>query len=218
MDKQLGTIICKKRKEIGLTQNRLAQSLGVSFQAISKWENGSAYPDIELLPKLAAQLNTTVDALLGYSGVVADYDSRYKNSEFYWGLRPNTLCYDVMKIMPPIKPYRVLDIGCGEGKDSVFLAKCGYSVTAMDISEVGLEKAKTLAERNQVQVNFFKADIIDFRPDTDFDIIFSSGLLHFVPEAAREELCESLKAHTASGGINALNVFVKKAVHRSRAG
>lgn len=210
MDKQIGTIICKKRKEIGLTQNQLAQSIGISFQAVSKWENGTAYPDIELLPKLAAQLNTTVDALLGYSGVVADYDSRYKNNQFYWGLRPNVLCYDVMKILPPIKPYRVLDIGCGEGKDAVFLARCGYSVTAMDISEVGLEKAKNLAEHNQVQVNFFKADIIDFRPNADFDIIFSSGLLHFVPDTVRKDLCESLKAHTSNGGINALNVFVKK--------
>lgn len=210
MDKRLGEFISKKRKELGLTQNQLAQSLNISFQAVSKWENGTAHPDIELLPKLAAKLNTTVDAILGYSGIVSDYDSRYKNEDFYWGLRPNVICYDLMKVLPPIKPYRVLDIGCGEGKDSVFLAKCGYDVTAFDLSEIGLDKAKRLAEHNCVQVKFFKTDILDYRPDSDFDIIFSSGVLHFVPQAVRRDLCDSLKTHTTIGGINALNVFVKK--------
>lgn len=57
-----GEVISKRRKELGLTQNQLAQSLNISFQAVSKWENNSAYPDIEMLPKLAAALHTTVDA------------------------------------------------------------------------------------------------------------------------------------------------------------
>lgn len=210
MDNRLGEFISKKRRERGLTQNQLAQSLNISFQAVSKWENGTAYPNIELLPVLAAELNTTVDALLGYSGVVSDYDNRYDTEDFYWGLKPNVICYDIMKLLPPIKPYRVLDIGCGEGKDSVFLAKCGYCVSALDISEIGLDKAKRLAEHNGVSVNFFRADILDYRPDTDFDIIFSSGVLHFVPPQTRRELCDSLKAHTSDGGLNALNVFVKK--------
>ncbi len=205
-----GEVICKRRKELGLTQNQLAKSLNISFQAVSKWENSTAYPDIEILPKLAAALHTTVDALLGYESVVTDYDKRYNTEEYYWGLMPNRICYDIMKILPPIKPYRVLDIGCGEGKDAVFFAKCGYDVTALDISEQGIEKAKKLAEHNKVEVRFFKADLFDYRPDTEYDIIFSSGVLHFIPQTDREELCNSLKAHTTDIGINALNVFVQK--------
>lgn len=205
-----GEVICKRRKELGFTQNQLAEALSISFQAVSKWENNTAYPDIEMLPRLAAVLHTTVDALLGYESVVTDYDKRYNREEYYWGLMPNRICYDVMKILPPIKSYRVLDIGCGEGKDAVFLAKCGYRVTAFDISEQGIEKAKRLAEHNKVDVNFFKADVFDYRPDTEYDIIFSSGVLHFVQKAGRKELCDSLKAHTADNGINAMNVFVKK--------
>lgn len=205
-----GEVISKRRRELGLTQNQLANSLSISFQAVSKWENNIAYPDIEMLPKLAAALNTTVDALLGYSSVVTEYDKRYDTEEYYWGLMPNDICYDIMKILPPVKPYRVLDIGCGEGKDAVFFAKCGYAVTAFDISEQGIEKAKSLAGHNQVEVQFFKADIFDYRPDAEYDIIFSSGVLHFLPQAGRKEFCDSLKAHTAIGGINALNVFVPK--------
>lgn len=205
-----GEVISRKRRELGLTQSQLAQSLNVSFQAVSRWENSTAYPDIELLPKLAVALGTTVDTLLGYSGVTADYDSRYKTQEYYWGLVPNRICYEIMRILPPVKPYRLLDIGCGEGKDAVFLAKCGYAVTALDLSEVGLDKAKRLAEHNKVNVGFFRADILDYRPDREFDIIFSSGVFHFIPQTKRKELCDSLKEHTADGGINALNVFVEK--------
>lgn len=205
-----GEIICKRRKEMGLTQNQLATSLNISFQAVSKWEKGTAYPDIEMLPKLAAALNTTVDGLLGSSSVMTDYDRRYDMQEYYWGLTPNRICYDIMKLLPPIRPYRVLDIGCGEGKDAVFFAKCGYAVTAFDVSEQGIEKAKRLAEYNQVDVRFFKADLFDYRPDDQYHIIFSSGVLHFAPPSMREELCNSLKAHTITDGINALNVFVEK--------
>ena len=126
-----GEVISKRRRELGLTQNQLAKMLNISFQAISKWENGIAYPDIAMLPKLAAVLNTTVDALLGYNSLVTDYDRRYDMEGYYWGLMPNRICYDIMKILPPIKPYRVLDMGCGEGKDAVFFCKmriCGDSI------------------------------------------------------------------------------------------
>ena len=205
-----GEVICKRRKELGLTQNQLAGSLNISFQAVSKWENNSAYPDIEMLPKLAAVLHTTVDALLGYESAVTGYDKCYNTEEYYWGLMPNRICYDIMKILPPVKPYRVLDIGCGEGKDAVFFAKCGYAVTAFDIAEQGIEKAKKLAQYNKVDVNFFKADLFDYRPDSEYDIVFSSGVLHFIRQTERKELFDSLKAHTADSGINALNVFVKK--------
>ena len=205
-----GDIIGSKRKELGFTQNQLAKMLNISFQAVSKWENNTAYPDIEMLPKLAAALHTTVDRLLGYQGAASDYDSRYDTEEYYWGLTPNHICYDIMKFLPPVKPYRVLDMGCGEGKDAVFFAKCGYNVSAFDISEQGIEKARNLAGHNKVNVNFFKADIIDYRFDGEYDIIFSSGVLHYIPQPKRKEFCGNLKSHTSAIGINALNVFVQK--------
>ncbi len=61
---KVGKFIATKRKELGLTQQQLAEKLDISFQAVSKWENGTAYPNIELLYDLAVALNLTVDEIL----------------------------------------------------------------------------------------------------------------------------------------------------------
>lgn len=91
-----------------------------------------------------------------------------------------------------------------------FGAKCGYAVTVFDISEQGIEEAKRLAKYNEVEAPFFKANTLDYSFDTEYDIIFSSGVLHFVPWTERKEFCDSLKSHTTDSGINVLNVFVPK--------
>jgi len=61
----IANIIRTMRREKDITQDELAQALGVSFQAVSRWENGQAYPDIELLPKIAEIFGITTDRLLG---------------------------------------------------------------------------------------------------------------------------------------------------------
>lgn len=64
MNQTLGTRIASLRKEHRMTQEDLAEHLSVSPQAVSKWENDSACPDISLLPKLAQKLGVSVDWLL----------------------------------------------------------------------------------------------------------------------------------------------------------
>ena len=160
MENFIGNRIAQKRKELGYTQQNLADKLNISFQAVSKWEQGVSLPDISLLPQIAYILNTTIDTIMGYSHLpFTDYEEKYKEEQYYWGITPNTMCYEIMKLRPPLKPYRVLDIGCGEGKDAVFLAKNGYMVSAFDIAETGIEKARDLAERNHVEVDFFSANM-----------------------------------------------------------
>lgn len=67
MEYTLGKRIVENRKRLGLTQDQLAEQLGVTAQAISKWENDLSCPDIAMLPKLAEIFGITTDELLGRS-------------------------------------------------------------------------------------------------------------------------------------------------------
>lgn len=64
---KIGNFIMAKRKALGLTQQQLADQLNVSFQAVSKWENGTTYPNIEILRDLAIVLEVSVDEILAGS-------------------------------------------------------------------------------------------------------------------------------------------------------
>lgn len=64
MGKSIGNRISHFRKEKGYTQEEMAEKLGVTPQAVSKWENDISYPDILLLPKIAEMLGVSVDELL----------------------------------------------------------------------------------------------------------------------------------------------------------
>ena len=205
--------IARYRKAQNLTQEELANRLGVTFQAVSKWETSAAMPDILLLPKLADELNISVDRLLGYLGSLNEtsfYEESYKKEEYFWGIDPNPACLKVIELMPPTRRLKVLDIGCGEGKDAVFFARCGYDVSAFDYSDAGLDKMKRLAEKANVQIHAFKANLWDHRLDSNYDILYSSGVLHYIKPELRNEIMDNFRRFTNNGGIHAFQVFVKK--------
>ncbi|PJI06818.1 MULTISPECIES: helix-turn-helix domain-containing protein [Clostridium] len=62
----LAKVLVNKRREKGITQEELANYIGVSKASVSKWETGLSYPDIVFLPQLAAYFNISVDELIGY--------------------------------------------------------------------------------------------------------------------------------------------------------
>lgn len=67
-----------------------------------------------------------------------------------------------------------------------------------------------LAEKSGVYVDFFKANILDYRLSEKFDIVYSSGVFHYITPDIRSELVENLKLNTNKNGIHAINVFVEK--------
>jgi len=213
MRETLAANISRYRKNMGLTQDALAEQLSITFQAVSKWETGQTVPDTALLPKLAQALNISIDKLLGYSAFVSDvshYESDYRKDEYFWGIQPSMMCLKVIELLPPTRPLKILDIGCGEGKDAVFFARCGYEVSAFDFSQAGIEKTKRLADKARVHVNAFRANMWDYRLSEMYDVIFSSGALHYIKPELRDEVMTDYKTHVNDGGLVALHVFVEK--------
>jgi tellurite methyltransferase len=211
----LGGTISRYRKYLGLTQEALADKLLITSQAVSKWETGQTVPDTALLPALARALNISIDKLLGYSafgGDVSYYEADYEKDEYFWGVTPSKMCLKVLELLPPDRDRRLklLDIGCGEGKDAVFFARCGYDVSAFDISEAGLEKTKRLADKARVNVRTFRANLWDHRLDENYDVLHSRGVLHYIKPELRDEIMSDYKSHVNENGIAAFQVFVEK--------
>lgn len=213
MSTELSRNIAAARKRMNMTQEELAKKLHVSFQAISKWETGQSMPDVSLLNDIAVALESDLNSMMGYAysrKKISYYEDKYHDDLYYWGTAPSQMCYEVMRLSPPTRKMRVLDIGCGEGKDAVFFARNGYMVDALDIAASGIEKTLRLADACNVSVNAFQANLLDYRLEHEYDIIFSSGVLHYIPPELRKEIFLDYQAHTSKGGIHALNVFVKK--------
>ncbi|MBE7017879.1 MAG: helix-turn-helix transcriptional regulator [Ruminococcaceae bacterium] len=87
MEHTMGKRIVYHRKRLGLTQDQFAEKLGVTAQAVSKWENDQSCPDIYMIPKIAELFGITSDELLGMSGAEAvETPQKEEKSgwEFHW--------------------------------------------------------------------------------------------------------------------------------------
>jgi transcriptional regulator with XRE-family HTH domain len=82
MQLNIGENIKRFRKERNITQEELSEILGVSFQSVSRWENGTCYPDLELLPTISNFFGITVDRLLGVNKVIEQENVKKILDEF----------------------------------------------------------------------------------------------------------------------------------------
>jgi|SRR5580698_3913732 tellurite methyltransferase len=102
-------------------------------------------------------------------------------------------------------PPRALDLGAGEGADSIRLALLGYSVDAIEISPVGASKISDFAAKVGVQVNVQVADVSTYMPGEEYDVIICNGLLHYVED--KSSVVERMQRATRTGGINVVSLW-----------
>lgn len=105
---------------------------------------------------------------------------------------------------------QVLDVGCGEGRNSIFMAKLGNKVDAFDISENGIEKAKKISRQMGVQINFFCCDLEKFLFEKEYDVILSHGVLHLPYKDVRDGFITKMQANTRIGGYNVIGIFTNR--------
>jgi tellurite methyltransferase len=134
----------------------------------------------------------------------------YAGEEYYWGTEPNQLAERVIRYAPERDDLTAIDVGAGEGRDSVYLAEQGVTVTAIDIAPNGLEKAQQLAEEHGVDITVHKADVNTLSLSKEIDILYSIGTIQYLHPNSRAEQFERFKAQTRPGGIHALFAFVDR--------
>ena len=109
------------------------------------------------------------------SGTVEAWDERYATRGMVWGTEPNQFLADYAA---GLTPRRVLDLGCGQGRNAVWLATQGHRVTGIDQSPVAIEQARGLAADHKVEVLFHVANVVeDWTPPSGaFDLVILSYL------------------------------------------
>ena len=103
---------------------------------------------------------------------------------------------------------KALDLGCGEGRDAIHLAKRGYSVTAVDISAVGLEKLRTDARKEGKTVECHQMDVSSFAlQENSFDVIVARTILDHLPQPDTQILAARMTLALARNGLLFVTVF-----------
>jgi len=134
------------------------------------------------------------------------WNQRYNQPEYVYGTQPNDFIVSVSANIPRGK---VLSLGEGEGRNAVYLASLGYDVTAVDSSEVGLEKARRLAAEKGVNITTITADLGDFQiQPNSWDAIVS--IFCHVPSAIRVPLHQSVVRGLKPGGVLVLEAFTPR--------
>jgi tellurite methyltransferase len=102
---------------------------------------------------------------------------------------------------------RVLDVGAGEGADTIRLAMLGYHVDAVELSGVGAQKIEWFADEAGVgdRVRVFPSDIQDFTPDGLYDVVICNGVLHYIED--KSSVIELVQEATRPGGVNVVSLW-----------
>jgi SAM-dependent methyltransferase len=126
----------------------------------------------------------------------AEWDQRYRTADQVWSGRPNGA---LVAEVAGLTAGRALDVGCGEGADAVWLAGRGWAVTALDVSQVALDRAAEAAETAGLEVSWVHAGLQDAGlPQRAFDLVSAQyPALPKSPDSAAER---ALLAAVAPGG------------------
>jgi 2-polyprenyl-3-methyl-5-hydroxy-6-metoxy-1,4-benzoquinol methylase len=140
-----------------------------------------------------------------------EWDEVYRNyplDELGWELgKPRPILVEYMEkgLLPKGK---VLDLCCGAGTNTIYLAQRGFDVTGIDISRTAIEIAKKKAHQAKVNINFLSESFIDLPfSDWEFDFVFDMGCFHHVDIEERAKFIAGVHRVLREGGVYMLTCF-----------
>lgn len=136
------------------------------------------------------------------------WEDAYKNQNVSVFGKPSEEIVNLSNTLP--KNSKILDMGCGEGRNALFLAKKGFTVDAFDVSESGIEKLNHIAKNMKIKINAWVQDIGSYEFDKKYDFIISHGVLHLMKRKIWEKTITEMKANTNINGVNVVAVFTDK--------
>ncbi|WP_409250860.1 class I SAM-dependent methyltransferase [Bacillus sp. SCS-153A] len=136
------------------------------------------------------------------------YTDRNKGVPFFKDLPDENLVnYIEEGIIPNGK---VLELGCGPGRNAIYLAEKGFTVDAVDSSQEGLSWAMERAKEKQVDINFVKENIFNLNPhEKEYDLVYDSGCFHHIAPHRRMDYIKLVEQALKPGGYFSLTTFVE---------
>ncbi|MBY6064275.1 class I SAM-dependent methyltransferase [Pseudidiomarina sediminum] len=146
------------------------------------------------------------------------WDERYNTEDYIYGTAPNDFLHEhAAALLNSYEHPHVLCVADGEGRNSVYLAELGATVCAMDISQVGLDKAQHLAQQRGVKLQTQCIDLSDaLLPEQHYDGVVA--IFCHLPSAARAHLYEQIAASLKPGGFFLLEGYSHGQLHYNTGG
>ncbi len=133
------------------------------------------------------------------------WEAAYRDDEAdVWG-PPSQLVVDIVDRIPACS--WVLDVGCGDGRNALFLAEHGFVVRAFDCSAAAIEKLKRRAQQRSLVVEAWVGDLAAFSFDRSYGLVVAEGVLQFVDADLGDRFLAVAREHTLPGGANVISVF-----------
>ena len=124
------------------------------------------------------------------------WNRRYAGDDLVWTAEPNRF---LVAETEALTAGRAIDLACGEGRNAIWLSERGWEAIGVDFSDVGLQKARELADTHGVFVEWVAADLLDYRPEPRaFDLVLIFYLQ--VPTAQRQPIVRAAAEAVAPGG------------------
>lgn len=111
------------------------------------------------------------------------YDKYYQTENLFG--EPYRELIDFFSEYPPTG--KVLDLGCGQGRDSIPLSRLGFEVMGIDNSEVGIEQMNRIAKTENLKLTGVTTDIFEFDDFTDYDFVLLDSMFHFTKNDRKKE-------------------------------
>jgi tellurite methyltransferase len=145
------------------------------------------------------------------------FDAEYASKSRYWWSDKDPYALDAdsyptslltqltLRHIEGRPPGQMLDLGAGEGADSIRLALRGYSVDAVEISKMGVRKILMFAEEAGVNINVKQADIVNYEPEGQYDLVICNGVLQYIDD--KKSVVERMQTATRSGGLHVISLW-----------
>lgn len=138
------------------------------------------------------------------------WNERYASRELLWSAEPNRRFAAEVESLPP---GRALDLACGEGRNAIWLAERGWRVTAVDFSEVAVDRGRRIAAERGAEVDWVVADVLEHAPEPEaFDLV-AVVFLQLDAERRRQTLAGAAAALAPGGTLVVIGHHTDNAEH-----